>query len=208
VLAVNVRLPFARRPWALPVMACLYKPVALDRAEGHRHRTPIDLAPFDYAQGEAMVWQLMKWFPDRPFVALSGVERVGDGGYASHELARFAWRRRRRLALVSLFHAGANLYELPPARRTGQAGRPRLKGAKALSPGPFDCAQGEVVGASRPKRTTVGWYGGGDRQIAYVSAAGHWYKGGGGLVDVRWVHVHDAQGTHRDQYFSTAPTRR
>ena len=28
-----------------------------------------------------------------------------------------------------------------------------------------------------------------------------------GLVDVRWVHVHDAQGTHRDQYFySTDPT--
>jgi hypothetical protein len=186
VLAINVKLPFCRRAWALPVMACLYKPVALDEAEGRRHRTPIDLA-------KAMVSRLLRWFPGRQFVLL------GDGGYASHDIARFARRRRRQLALVSLFHADANLFEPPPARRKGGVGRPRLKGEKA--PGP-----GEVVAKARPRRTTVGWYGGGDRRIAYVSAAGHWYKGGGGLVDLRWVFVRDVQGTHRDQYFySTDP---
>lgn len=187
MLAVNVKLPFCRRAWAMPVMACLYKPVALDEAEGHRHRTPIDLA-------KAMVSQLLRWFPARQFVLL------GDGGYASHELARFAQRRRNQLALVSLFHADANLYEPPPARRKPGVGRPRLKGEKAPAPA-------EVVAKARPRRTTVGWYGGGDRRIACVSAAGHWYKGGGGLVDLRWVFVRDVQGTHRDQYFySTDPS--
>jgi hypothetical protein len=182
VLAANVKLPFCRRAWAMPVMACLYKPVALDEAEGRTHRTPIDLT-------KAMVSQLLRWFPARQFVLL------GDGGYASHELARFAQRRRKRLALVSLFHADANLFEPPPpARRRAGVGRPRLKGDKAPTPG-------AVVAKARPRRTTVGWYGGGDRRISCVSAAGHWYKGGGGLVDLRWVFVRDVQGTHRDQYF-------
>ena len=31
--------------------------------------------------------------------------------------------------------------------------------------------------------------------------AGHWYKAKQGLVPVRWVFVHDVQGTHRDEYF-------
>ena len=34
-----------------------------------------------------------------------------------------------------------------------------------------------------------------------VSGTGHWYKAGQGLVEVRWVYVHDLTGTHRDEYF-------
>ena len=34
----------------------------------------------------------------------------------------------------------------------------------------------------------------------------HWYKGGEGLVPIRWVFVHDLQGTHRDEYFYTTDT--
>jgi len=170
----------------MPVMACLYEPVAPDEAEGSRHRTPIDLA-------KAMVSQLPRWFPGQRFVPL------GDGGYASHDPACFARRHRQQLTLVSLFHADANPFDPPPARPKGGVGRPRLKGDKAPSPG-------DVVAKARPGRTTVGRYGGGDRRIACVGAAGHWYKGGGGLVDLRWVFVRDVQGTHRDQYFySTDP---
>lgn len=181
VLSINVKFPFARRPWALPVLCALYKPVELDRKENHRHRTPIDLT-------QCMVWHLLRWFPTRQFVLL------GDGGYASHDLARFARRHRSQLTLVSLFHSDANLYALPPARRPGRSGRTRIKGVKRPSPQ-------KVVSRSKPQRATVGWYGGGDRRIEFVSDTGHWYKGGGGLVDLRWVFVHDRQGTHRDQYF-------
>jgi hypothetical protein len=37
--------------------------------------------------------------------------------------------------------------------------------------------------------------------VEFVSGTGHWYKGGGGLVPVRWVFVHDLDGTHEDRYF-------
>jgi hypothetical protein len=181
VLAINVKFPFAKRAWALPVLCALYKPVDLDKAEGRRHRTPIDLI-------KGLVAALIRWFPERRFVLL------GDGGYASHDLARFARRRRHHLTLVSLFHGDANLYALPPRPRCRKAGRPRVKGKKLASPD-------WVVAHQARTRAKVGWYGGGQRKIEFVSQVAHWYKGGCGLVDLRWVFVHDRDGTHRDQYF-------
>jgi hypothetical protein len=59
------------------------------------------------------------------------------------------------------------------------------------------------------RRSTVTWYGGKTRRVELVSGAGQWYKGGAGLVPVRWVHVHDVQGTHRDEYlYTTDPALR
>jgi len=183
VLAISVKFPFARRPWALPVLAALYKPEPLDRAEGHRHKTAIDLA-------RQLMAVLIHWFPARKFFLL------GDGGYASHALARFCNRHRRHVTLVSRFHGNANLYEAPPPRRRGRKGRPRIKGRKL--PAPRD-----LVAQRRLRATTVTWYGGANRQVNLTSAIGHWYKAGCGLVPVRWVFVRDAQGTHRDEYFFT-----
>lgn len=40
-----------------------------------------------------------------------------------------------------------------------------------------------------------------------MSGVGHWYKGGEGLVPLRWVFVHDLAGTHRDEYFFSNDTR-
>lgn len=180
-LAVNVKFPFASRPWALPVLAALYRARELDEAEGRRHKTPCDLA-------RQLVAAMIHWFPRRRFVLL------GDGGYASHELARFCRRHRRHVTLVALFHSRANLYAPPPPRRKGRPGRPRVKGDKL--PAPED-----VVAAAKRKRSTVGWYGGKKRRVEFVTGTGHWYKSGGGLVPVRWVFVHDLDGTHEDRYF-------
>ena len=95
---------------------------------------------------------------------------------------------------MSRYWADANLYAAP-ARRS-HVGRPRLKGRKLSSP--------QVV-VQRRRRTpaTVDWYGGGQRRVQFVSDTALWYKGGQGLVPVRWVFVHDVQGTHRDDYFYT-----
>lgn len=49
----------------------------------------------------------------------------------------------------------------------------------------------------------VSWYGGSKRRVQLTGGNGHWYKGGKGLVPIRWVFVHDVQGTHRDEYFFT-----
>jgi hypothetical protein len=182
VLAISVKLPFTRRRWALPVLAALYRPQELNQAEGRRHKTAPDLA-------RQLMAALIHWFPQRKFIFL------GDGGYASHELARFCLRHRRHATLVSRFHGDANLYAPPPKSPQGK-GRPRVKGRKLPTPQ-------KAVTTHRRTRATVGWYGGGDRRVELVSDTGQWYKAGHDLVPIRWVFTHDVQGTHRDDYFYT-----
>ncbi len=76
----------------------------------------------------------------------------------------------------------------------------RIKGRKLPTPQ-------EVVQKSKRTPATVTWYGGANRKIEFVSGTGHGYKTGQGLVPIRWVFVHDRQGTHRDEYFyTTDPT--
>ena len=188
VLTVRVCFPFSSRPWALPVLAALCRSKELDKKEGREHKTPIILA-------RRMMSTLMHWFPDRRFIL------IGDGHYASHELARFCKKHHPRLRLISLFHPSAHLCEAPPPRRKGQMGRRRIRGAKLPHP------QDVVKQTKKRKRATVTWYGGKKRRVEFVSGKGHWYHPGDGLVPVRWVFVHDVSGTHEDRYFySTDPT--
>jgi hypothetical protein len=184
VLAVLVRLPFARRPWALPVLVALYRSKQDNQKRGRAHKTPAELM-------QVLLRLMLRWFPDRSF------RFAGDAGYGSHEMAELAAQSRGRLHLVSKFHPKANLYQAPPevvGKRPN--GRPRKKGAKLPSPQ-------QVVAQSPRTRHNVAWYGGGRRDVEVVSGTGHWYKGGAGLVEVRWVYVHDLSGTHRDEYFYT-----
>lgn len=188
VLAVNVKFPFASRPWALPVLCALYRTREVNERDRRRHKTPIVLA-------RQLIATLMHWFPQRTFILL------GDGHYASHELAAFCRRHHRRLTLVSLLHPRAHLCEAPPPRRPGQMGRRRIRGAKLPHP------QDAVAAAGRKRqRATVGWYGGQKRRVEWVSQTAHWYKATEGLVPIRWVFVHDLEGTHQDRYvYSTGP---
>jgi hypothetical protein len=183
VLCILVKFPFARRPWALPVLVALYRSKEWNRQHGRRHKTPSELM-------RQMLAVLLHWFPQRTFLF------AGDGGFGTHELTRFAYRHRNRLALVSRFYPDANLYAPPPAAGGKKKGRPRKKGRKLASPA-------EVVKRSRRSRMTVSWYGGESRRVEVVSGTGHWYKNSGGLVPIRWVFVHDCSGTHRDEYFFT-----
>jgi DDE superfamily endonuclease len=178
VLAVLVRFPFARRPWPIPVLVALYRSKQDNERDGRRHKTPAQLC-------RQMGCVLLRWFPRHTFLF------AGDSGYGTHEVAHAAQRRRGRLALVSRFYADANLHAPPPVY-SGK-GRPRVKGDKQPSPQ-------QVVAASARQRLRVAWYGGGRRTVEVVSAVGHWYKSGSGLVEVRWVYVHDVTGTHRDDY--------
>lgn len=183
VLAIQVRLPGSNRPWALPVVCALYRSPEEDKRLGRPHRTYVDLM-------RQLLCVLLHWFPERKFVF------TGDGGYGTHALAQFA-SRQPRLTLVSKFYADASLFAPPPQRKSGVNGRPRLKGPKVLSPH-------EVVEKTgRHQHLTVNWYGGGLRRISFVTGGGHWYRSGSGLVRIRWVHVADLTGTHRDEYFFT-----
>lgn len=183
VLCILVKFPFARRPWALPILVALYRSKEWNNRHKRRHKTPSELM-------RQMLAVLIRWFPERTFVF------AGDGGYGTHELARFAHRHRSRLTLVSRFYPDANLYALPPVTGGKKKGRRRKKGRKLPAPA-------EVVKRSPRSRMTVAWYGGESRRVEVVSGTGHWFKNGEGLVPVRWVFVHDCTGTHRDEYFFT-----
>jgi hypothetical protein len=184
VLAVLVRFPWATRPWALPVLVDLYRSEEDDRRRRRPHRTPAQVMA-------TLLRVILLRFPDRRFVF------VGDAGYGTHELARFAARYRARLTLVSKLHPEANLFEPPPPYRGN--GRPPVKGARRPKPR-------QAVAAADLRSETVAWYGGGEREVGVASGTGHWYKAGAGLVEIAWVFVRDRTGTHRDEYFfSTDP---
>ncbi|MFO0847981.1 MAG: transposase [Gemmataceae bacterium] len=181
VLAVLVKFPFAARRWALPVLVDLYRTPEVSTAEGVRHRTPARLMC-------RLLRLLLARFPGRTFVF------AGDSGFGTHEVARFCRRHRGRLTLVSKCHPDINLFAPPPPYAGN--GRPRVKGGRVPKP--------RQAGATvRRTRLTVTWYGGGTRRVEAATGAGHWYKGGCGLVPVRWVFVKDTTGTHRDEYLFT-----
>jgi hypothetical protein len=184
VLAVLVQFPFATRRWALPVLADLYRTPEVSTAEDRRHRTPAQLMC-------RLLRLLLMRFPGRTFVF------AGDSSYGTHEVARFCHRHRDRLALVSKCHPDINLFTPPPPYAGN--GRPRVKGVRLPKP--------RQAAATAPRtRLSVVWYGGGTRRVEAATGVGHWYKGGCGLVPVRWVFVEDATGTHRDEYlFTTDP---
>ncbi len=183
VLSIVVKFPWARCPWSLPVMAVLYRPEKLDRAEHRRHKTPSELA-------RQMFAALIHWVPERNLVLL------GDGGYDTLELAHFCSHHRRHL--VSRLRADAALYAPPPQRTKKDKGRPRVKGRRIASPGEVAKRRNAVW-----KRATVDWYGGGTRRVRLLTGTGLWYNHGRAVM-IRWVYVVDRQGTHRDDcIFST-----
>jgi hypothetical protein len=185
VVAVLVRFPFTRRPWALPVLVALYRSEKENSRRGRRHKTPPQLL-------RQLLRVLLRWFPQRQFVC------AADGNFATHDLARLAARYPQRLTYLSHFYADANLYEpAPPVVGKKPSGRPRKKGRKLPAPA-------EVVKqAQHRQRLNVAWYGGGRRDVEVVTGTAHWYEAGAPLVAVLWVWVHDCTGTHRDEYFFT-----
>jgi hypothetical protein len=213
-MAINVKLPLCTRPWALPVLAALYKPPRKqpkmmkvggkrvpwskskarkqqkDPKRGPRHKTPVLMA-------RQMIAALLHWFPDRKFILL------GDWGFASHDLALFCHRHRDRVTLVARTRADTTLYAMPPAEKRPGPGRRKRKGIRLPSPGK------SVAAAANRQHQRLRWYGNSQREVALLSGCGGWYRGRGdgkaGLVPVRWVYVHDLQGGREDYFYSTDP---
>jgi hypothetical protein len=184
VVSGLVKVPFATRPWALPVVVALSRSPAWARLHRRRHQTPAHLA-------RLLLARLVRWFPQHHVMCM------GDSGYGTSETARFGRTYRRHLTMGSKFSGDAARYAPPPLRTPSPRGRPRVKGQTLASPH-------EVV-AHPGKRTSllVTWSGGTTRAIEIVSGTGPWYRIGEALVEVRWVDVHDGTGTHRDEDFLT-----
>ena len=222
VLTVLVPLPFTTRRWALPVLCALYRVPKVDQELGRRHKTPCDLA-------RGLVSAMLHWFPGRRFVLL------GDGAFASHDLAWFCHRRcsrhKGRLTLIARGRKDMNLHALPPPpdspqvkppcrstlwrRRVGIC-RPRCrKGRKLPSPADTVAAARSAGGLARAPggavlpTATVRWYGRSHRELELLSACGGWYRprgnGTGALVPLRWLYTHDPQTGKEDWFFTTDP---
>ena len=209
VLAILVKFPFSSRRWALPVLCALYRDCKTDQRENRRHKTSCLLA-------RQLLAMLLHWFPDRRWVA------IGDGGFASHDLARFAHRHRRRLTLIARGRGDLNLYALPrphkPCRQTLWKRRkynlrPRCRrGRKLPSPAKtVQCARA----AGRLPTQTLQWYGQSQKTLEIFSGCGGWYhaygKGIAHLIPLRWVYTCDPrkpaeQRKARDWFWCTDPT--
>jgi len=131
VLSVLVSFPFACRPWALPVLVDHYYTEADNRKRRRPHRTPAQLMC-------RLLRLMLLWFVQRTFLF------VGDSTYGTHEVARFVFRHRHRLTLVSKLHPDANLFEPPPlagtqawigGRRSGGKRRCKAGGCPGWAPG-------------------------------------------------------------------------
>jgi hypothetical protein len=120
-VSVLVKLPFATRPWALPILVALYRPPEGAGEQGARHKTPAHIV-------RLLLARLMRWFPERHFIF------VGDSGYGTSETVRFCQKHRQHLTLVSKFYGDAALYEPAPPRTRHTMGRPCVKGQKLPSP--------------------------------------------------------------------------
>ncbi len=188
VLALQVAVPWTTRKLALPLAVALYLPKDVCEALGRKYRSPSELAI-------VLLYRVFGWLPGVRFTL------AVDGGFSTHLLARFAVRHADRVTLVGKCHPRCLLYAAPPVRSQRRRGRPRKLGQRL--PRPVDFVQAH---RSKARTATVSWYGGHTRRVALLSSTGLWYRRGQALVPMRWVHVRDLDGTHRDEYlFCTAP---
>jgi hypothetical protein len=186
VLALVVTVPWATRPWALPILSLPAPTPKVSLKLGRRHKTIAQWA-------RQMIACLRRWLPG---VALTV---VGDSAYSVIELGLAC--RRRDVRLIAPLRLDARLFRPAPPKVPGKAGRPRVAGDRLPNL--------EVVLAD-PKtawsRVAVRWYDGSDRDLEIVSGTAVWYHNGMDPLPIRWVLTRDPEGQLEPRaYFSTRP---
>lgn len=152
VLAVVLRLPFCPgRVFSLPILFRLYlNHDAAERAR-RKYRTQPEL-------GVELLDLLCKAHPQRRFHVFADTTYGGESvlGYLPSNCD-----------LTSRLPLNARLYEAPAARKPGQKGRPRKRGARLPTP-----AQ---MLEQRARRVTLEIYGRKDR-VRLTETVAHWYS--------------------------------
>lgn len=171
------------KSWCLPVLFRLYRGKKRCAAECRPYRKTPDLAA-------ELIRIIADILPHRPIVV------VGDAAYTNSSVIK---RRPRNVTIIGRSRLDAALYQPPPCR-TGRKGRPRVRGAKLLSP-----AKQIAAGNVRWHSLRVEAYGKLVTVRAFVIDA-LWYIAAGSEL-VRLVVVRDFPGHERDDVFvSTDPT--
>jgi hypothetical protein len=173
-LCLIIKLPWSKRPWALPFLTFLQYSKQYDKDRNHRHRTTIDYAILG-------VWFFSKWMGKLTWILL------GDGGFASVELANACLENGGHL--ISRLRIDARLYSEPPERISGKKGRIASKG-KQIASFKSMIEHKELVWQD----VEVNWYAGQKKKLQYLSGIDLMYKATHPLVRSRWVLVKDPEG--------------
>ena len=182
ILAVRFHVSWLNRPWSLPCLMALWVSEKQCPKYHVKHRTPIELTI-------TMLLLLHKWFPGRTFTV------VGDGGFASIELTKFA-AKNPWVQLVSRLRRDAQLFD--PAIIQPKRGRKRGKGKRLFSPEKLANKKNTPW-----SKATVAWYGGVSKKIFYLYNQALLYQPGKGTVKIAWVLIRDPKGKLRDESFYT-----
>jgi hypothetical protein len=186
VLALVVTVPWASRPWALPILSLPAPTPKVSRKLGRRHKTIAERA-------RQIIACLRRWLPG---VALTV---VGDSAYSVIELGLAC--RRRDVRLIAPLRLDARLFRPAPPKVPGKPGRPRVAG---------DRLPNLAVVLADPKtewsRVAVRWYDGSERELELASGTAVWYHSGIEPLPIRWVLTRDPAGQLGPRaYFSTRP---
>ena len=177
-----VEIPWASRVWALPFLSALAPSERYAAKRGKRHKKITEWA-----------WQMLlllrRWYPQREIVA------VADRAYASLKLLSRCRSLSKPVTFITRLRLDAALYEPAPPRRSGQIGRPRLKGERL----PNLSGVAEDPTTNWNPTTIASWYGSSDRTVEIASQTAVWYSTGLFAVPVRWVLVRDPKGEFRTQ---------
>jgi hypothetical protein len=174
-LMLLVRIPWADRVWALPVLTVLAPAERTCQRQQQRYK-PI------WVWARQLITAVHRWLPDRQLVV------VGDNTYACMELLLAV---APSATMVSRLRLDAQLYAPPPERTPTTRGRPRRVGARL--PGLKHHLSSEDTLWTRVELPH--WYGGRTQVVEYCSGTAHWYnKSGNPAVPLRWVLIRDAEG--------------
>ncbi len=174
-------IPWAQRVWALPVLTALAPSERYCQERGIRHKKLTDWA-------RQIAALLRRWLPERQVVI------VADSGYSALDFLHRCQQLVRPVTVVTRLRLDAALYEPAPTRRSGQMGRPRLKG-KRLPTLAKRLSDSETVWQS----VEISWYNGQERSVEIASATAIWYHTGKPPVAGRWVLIRDPKGTFDPQ---------
>lgn len=217
-MAVIVKLPWARRPWALPFFTVLC-PAQLDgqppkvsryrirrrarNSKMRKTRAKTVVKKKFVASGETarqhktavdilitMIRLVERWTPERAKVL------VVDGGYAAIKLT-LTCAGLKNTALVFRFHWDASLHHPPGKKAQGQRGPTARKGPRQRSP-----QEWARRADANWEESQIDWYGGEKKKLLILTRTALWYRPGYPPVAIRYVITRDPAGELRDEVFA------
>ena len=174
-------IPWAKRVWALPFLTVL-APSERSYHERKRAHKPV------LRWARQMIGQVRRWLPNRRLIV------TADSTYAALDFLSFCQGLVRPVTVITRLRLDAALYDPAPARRAGQTGRPRKKGARQLT------RAGRLADeATVWTEASVAWYGRMRTTVRRARETAIWYHAGLPPVSIRWVRITDPRGAFEPQ---------